>query len=353
MKFLHGEFARRADVARRFENEARAAGEVEHENIAAVYDVGALPDGTQYLVMEFLDGEDLDRVLKRELRVPLARAADIIAQTCHGLDVVHRRGIVHRDLKPANLFITKRASGADLVKVLDFGIAKLRRLEGSAEATKTGAALGTAYYMSPEQARGEKDIGARSDIYALGVIFYELLSGQRPHDGDSLLQILHRILTQPPRPLEEACPGLPGAVYGIVRTAMAPNAADRFADVGALAAALAPFGGAPRVSNPPSFDATRPETAAPFDAVSVRSAPGATPRSPLAASVVGVARNAGATGTKHGKKGVVIGVSVALALAAIGAAAFVFMQGRGGGADPLRPRLRRPSRRRAPRRLPR
>ncbi len=264
VKFLHGQFAKRPEVARRFENEARAAGEVEHENIAGVYDVGVLPDGTQYLVMEYLDGEDLGALLRRDVRVPLARAAELLTQACLGLDVVHRRGIVHRDLKPANLFLTRRANGTDLVKVLDFGIAKLRRPEGDAGATGTGVALGTAYYMSPEQARGEREIDARSDVYALGVIFYELLSGRRPHEGDSLLRILHQILTQPPTPLEEVSPGLPAPVYRIVRKAMAPRAADRFGSASELADVVAPFAGPTyRPSQVPGrgLEATHLETA--------------------------------------------------------------------------------------------
>ncbi len=160
VKFLHAHYAEYPEVARRFENEARAAGGAEHENIAGVYDVGAQPDGAQYLVMEFLDGEDLERILRREGRLTLDRAARLVRQVCAGLGVVHRVGIIHRDLKPANLFVTRRADGAALVKILDFGIAKLRRPEGDGGATKTGVAIGTAYYMSPEQARGQRDLYA-------------------------------------------------------------------------------------------------------------------------------------------------------------------------------------------------
>ena len=333
VKFLHGEFARKPEAAQRFENEARAAGEVEHENIAGVYDVGGLPDGTQYLVMEFLDGEDLDGALKRERRLPLARAADILMQACLGLEVVHRRGIVHRDLKPANLFLTKRANGTDLVKILDFGIAKLRRPEGNVGATGTGVALGTPYYMSPEQARGDREIGPRSDVYALGVIFYELLSGRRPHDGDSLLQILHHILTQAPTPLEELCPGLGAPVYRTARKAMARNVADRFAGVGELGAALAPLAGATyRPSQRAPMEVTRAETGG-----EVRF-PGTEHLSPAAdrhaQSVVGVARSAEPARRRVRSAALVVS---AAAVVAIAAEVFLWRHGKGGAAQVTSP----------------
>jgi serine/threonine-protein kinase len=242
VKFLLGEYARHPEVALRFLNEARAAGGSAHENIAGVYDVGTLPDGTQYLVMEFLDGEDVDKLVQREAPLPAARAAFIVIQVCRGLDLVHQRGIIHRDLKPANLFLSKRADKTDLIKILDFGVAKIEPADGQ-RATRTGAAIGTAHYMSPEQARGERNVDERSDLYSLGVILYELLSGKKPHDGESLLQILHKVMTQPPIPLERARPGLPAGLYAIVRRALAAGPAERFASAAELGDALLPYVG--------------------------------------------------------------------------------------------------------------
>jgi eukaryotic-like serine/threonine-protein kinase len=291
VKFILAEHAVRPQIALRFDNEARASGGIEHENVAAVYDVGALADGAKYLVMEFLEGEDVDSLARREAPLPPARAASIIIQACRGLDVVHRRGIVHRDLKPANLFLARRADRTDLVKVLDFGIAKHQREDGQA-GTKTGAVIGTAHYMSPEQARGQIAVDARTDVYALGVILYELLSGRRPHEGDSLLQILHKVMTQQPVDLEVIVPGLPALAYGVVRRAMATIPAERYQTVAELGDALLPLAGrslppigsqagrgfvVPSVEGGPTLG-TAPTRLAP---------PGATPQT-ASGSVVGV-----------------------------------------------------------------
>jgi serine/threonine-protein kinase len=243
VKFMLPEFARQPEVLRRLEIEAMAAGGMEHENVAAVFDMGALPDGSRYLVMEFLEGKDLETLLAEEGPLPVARAAYILIQACRALDVVHTRRILHRDLKPGNLFLTKRADKTDLVKVLDFGIAKMT--EATSAATRTGAAIGTAYYMSPEQARGERGIDARTDVYALGVILYELLSGCRPHEGSSLLEVLHSVMTREPAPLEQVRPGLPPGLYEVVRKAIARVASERFSSAAELGDALLPFAGRP------------------------------------------------------------------------------------------------------------
>jgi serine/threonine-protein kinase len=242
VKLLHPVMSIVADVLRRFENEARAAGSLEHENVAAVFDVGVLPDGARFLVMEYLDGTDLDRLLARTGPLPIARAVDLVVQVCRGLAVVHARGIVHRDLKPANLFLLRRADGGDLVKVIDFGIAKLRGMDRAGATTEVGVPLGTAYYMSPEQARGDVDVDRRTDVYALGVILFELLTGRRPHEGQSVLQILAAVLSEAPPPLRSLRPEAPEALAAVVARALAKDAGARHATVEALADDLRPFG---------------------------------------------------------------------------------------------------------------
>jgi len=238
IKCLHAQSTVNPDTVVRFEREARAAGSIEHENIAAAVDFGTLEDGTPFLAMEYLQGEDLAQLLARTGPLPVPRATDIIRQTCHGLAAAHAREIVHRDLKPENLYICARTDGSDLIKVLDFGIAKLRDY---ASVTQTGATMGTACYMPIEQARGAKDIDQRADIYALGVILYEILAGKKPHPGASYNEALYHVITQEPEPLEQVRPGLPPGLADVVRRAMARDAADRFGTAVDLADALTPF----------------------------------------------------------------------------------------------------------------
>lgn len=261
LKFLLPDIAEEPALLERFRNEARAAGALEHENVAAVYDMGVAADGAPYFVMEYLEGSDCAAVLESVKTFNRWRAANVIMQVCRGLAVAHAVGIVHRDLKPANLFLCRRGDGAELVKILDFGIAKLRRARPVDHST--GAILGTPFYMSPERARGEPNVDHRADIYALGVILYELLSGERPHDGTSALQILHSVLLHEPTPLAELRRDTPAALCAVVHRAMAKSPEDRFASVADLERALQPFAAFGALSAPAAsvadFDVTMPE----------------------------------------------------------------------------------------------
>jgi serine/threonine-protein kinase len=242
IKFLHHELAANREILHRFENEAKAAGQLEHPNLAAVIDWGRARDGAPYIVMEYLEGEDCSSLIKRLGPLPPTRAADIAFQACRGLAVAHRAGIIHRDLKPANLFLCDAGDGSDLVKVLDFGIAKLRSLDRSF-VTGMGATLGTPYYMSPEQAGGAGEVDKRTDVWSLGVVLYELLSGQKPFKGNHFVQSMHEILnTDAPR-LSTLRRGIPLGLVAVVHRAMDKDLEKRYPTVDALADALGPFAG--------------------------------------------------------------------------------------------------------------
>lgn len=242
VKFLLPDLAANPEVLRRFENEAKAAGGLEHPNLAAVTDFGRAADGSPYLVMEFLAGEDCAKLLRRVGPLPVPRAANIVAQACRGLAVAHKAQIIHRDLKPENLFVADAGDGSDLIKVLDFGIAKLR-LSDASVVTGTGATFGTAYYMSPEQARGAGEVDQRADVWSLGVVLYELLSGRRPFEGQQFLNVIHQILSVDPPPLGELRPGLPAKLTAVIEQAMMKDVARRLPSVMALGEALAVFAG--------------------------------------------------------------------------------------------------------------
>jgi serine/threonine-protein kinase len=242
IKFLLPQLAVNRDILRRFENEAKAAGSLEHPNLAAVTDFGRAPDGAPYLVLEYLQGEDCSKLLRRLGPLPVQRAVDIVVQTCRGLAVAHKAGIVHRDLKPENLFLTEAGDGSDLVKVLDFGIAKLRTSDGSF-VTSTGATFGTAHYMSPEQGRGAGDVDQRTDIWSLGVVLYELLSGRKPFEGDQFLHVIHQILSVDPPRLSTLRKGLPSSLVAVVERAMTKDVSRRLPTAVEMAQDLAPFSG--------------------------------------------------------------------------------------------------------------
>lgn len=215
IKVLHPEHAVRTDVVQRFFNEARAVNKIDHPALVQTWDFGQAADGTAYIVMEFLRGEPLSKKLKRQGKVPVAEALDIVRQIASALAAVHEKAIVHRDLKPDNVVLVPNADGSGrmLPKLLDFGIAKL--LEGKQAGdvqTNTDAVLGTPAYMSPEQCRGANKVDGRADVYSLGVMLYEMLAGRRPFIADGSGAVFGMHMYEEPSPIREYAPELPEPV---------------------------------------------------------------------------------------------------------------------------------------------
>ena len=228
LKVLHPSYSRMPDLVERFRREARAASKIGHPNIVDVTDSGTTADGSVYFVMEYLEGVELGSVIEREGALDVARALKIAGQICRALSAAHAQGIVHRDLKPENIFLVTRDGAADVVKVLDFGIAKTTEAEAARERrlTSPGMAMGTPEYMAPEQAAG-RPADARCDVYALGAICYEMVTGLPPYSGDNFMEILTKKATQDPPPPLTVRHGLPPAVSELVMSAMARNPDDR------------------------------------------------------------------------------------------------------------------------------
>jgi eukaryotic-like serine/threonine-protein kinase len=203
IKVLHAEMSAEPDAVERFTVEARAASLIEHENVVRVSDFGRSADGQLYLVMELLSGHTLADELKQGALTP-ARARFIACAILRGLEAAHARGVVHRDLKPENVFITPRPGQDDAVKLLDFGIARMRQPGNDVEQrlTKDGVIMGTPLYMAPEQLRSERDVDARADLYAVGVLLYEMLAGRPPYDGRTFGVIAYQVLDGKPPPLD-------------------------------------------------------------------------------------------------------------------------------------------------------
>ncbi len=241
LKFMHAKnLQENPDAVARFLREARAAARIQSEHIARVFDVGTLDTGEPYLVMEYLEGQDLEGLLRTEGKLPVAQVVEIALQACEGLAEAHAKGIVHRDLKPANLFLARRTDGSTRVKLLDFGISKLAPQAGGADVgmTSTQALMGSPLYMSPEQLRSTKKVDRRADLWSMGIILYEMLGGRSPFDADTLPEVCARIIAEPPAPLEMGNP----AMSAIVMRCLEKDPNHRFSDAGALAAALAAHG---------------------------------------------------------------------------------------------------------------
>ncbi|NMC71809.1 MAG: protein kinase [Myxococcales bacterium] len=239
VKVLSPEAAQQPDTLARFDREARAAGRIGHDNICEVIDVGFADGNIPYLVMPMLRGQSLAAVLRAGGPMPLKRCLDVATQILAALAAAHEAGVIHRDLKPDNVFLVRMGDREDFVKVLDFGISKmLHESRPDATLTQTGTILGTPYYMSPEQARGLKDLDARVDVYAMGAILYQMLTGKPPFDGDSYNQLLSSILLDEfPRP-SGLRPETPPAVEDVILHATQKDRALRYRDAGEMRRAL-------------------------------------------------------------------------------------------------------------------
>jgi serine/threonine protein kinase len=241
IKVLHAGSTGNEDAIRRFEREAQAAGEIGNDHILEVLDLGSLPNGDRYLVMEYLDGETLAARIERNRRLTPSQIAPIARQFLTALVSAHAAGIIHRDLKPENIFILRSKAGrADFVKLIDFGISKFSRpfFEGEQRMTRADAVLGTPCYMSPEQARGARETDVRSDIYSCGVILYESVTGRLPFEGDSFNDLMFKIaLSDAPSPLT-LVPSLDPDFASLINRAIAREPADRFATAQEFADAL-------------------------------------------------------------------------------------------------------------------
>lgn len=252
IKVLNPAQAKKRSAVKRFKREARAAGAIGHPNICEIFDLGVLDDESPFLVMEKLVGTTLADRISREGGLPFQDVADVMAQVLAGLVAAHDKGIVHRDIKPENIFLAERAGCAPIVKILDFGVSKMlpefQNEEDRLDLTRTGMVMGTPYYMSPEQARGERDLDGRVDVYACGVMMYESIVGRRPFLAPNYNALLLAIISNTPAPIASIRPATPRAMEAIVSRMMAKARDERYLtakaalrDIQALPLATVPY----------------------------------------------------------------------------------------------------------------
>src|SRR3954465_11058504 len=264
IKILHPKLASRKDLVSRFRREARAMSHLTHPNTVKVYLYGELEDGSLYIVMEYLEGKNLNQTVRSEGAMTIERGLPILIQACNALDEAHRAGIIHRDLKPENIFVTSMGGMKDFAKVLDFGLAKVTEREmrpGSIILTQEGMVFGTPEFMSPEQAQG-KTLTAQSDIYSLAVILYEVLTGKLPFEAKSPMEYIQKHVTESIIPLSERVPErrFPKELDEVLARALSKKPEQRYQTGAEFAEALRPFGGPAAQGLPSSL---RPEGSPP------------------------------------------------------------------------------------------
>jgi serine/threonine-protein kinase len=245
IKFLHPRAVRDQEAMARFLREARAAVKIKSEHVARVLDVGSLSSGEPFMVMEYLEGTDLAKQIRRTGALPVSQAVDFVLQTCDAIANAHAIGIVHRDLKPANLFCIRASDRSLSIKVLDFGISKLTQEAAmrtpDGVLTSTQAVMGSPHYMSPEQMQSSKAVDARADIWSLGAILFELLTGRVPFDAATVPELVIKIVTQPAPSVRSLSPDVPEGLAAIVSRCLEKDRERRYANVGLFARALIEF----------------------------------------------------------------------------------------------------------------
>ncbi len=289
LKFMSPAVTHVEGAVERFVNEAVAASALKSSHVVQVFDVGTLPSGAPYLVLELLDGQDAANLVEKEKQgLDVPRAAHIVLQVLRALEVAHAAGIIHRDLKPSNCFLVSQDGDPEFVKLLDFGISKITR-EGEASLTQTNTALGTPLYMSPEQARSARNVDFRTDIYSAGVILYELLTGAPPHlsEGGEVTEILFKLFTTDAPSIIEKRAALPAGLAAVVHKALARDPAARFASAHEFAEALVPFCDGRSASEIAKLKASSASTAQKTQQVRVQSSPDFAATDATAATMVG------------------------------------------------------------------
>jgi serine/threonine-protein kinase len=235
LKVMRPDVAEDAVALQRFFNEAKASGRVRNPSIVEILDLGQAEDGSPFLVFELLEGEGLDERLRREGTIPAETLMELMAGVARALELAHGQGIIHRDLKPANIHLTRGVNGQPIAKILDFGISKIFDTGHNFTLTRTGTVVGSPAYMSPEQAAGREDIDGRADIWSLGVVMYEALTGTLPHQAANYNQLMVRILTQDSDPVLTRKPDLPPSVCAIVDACLKRERDERTSNSGVLA----------------------------------------------------------------------------------------------------------------------
>ncbi len=313
LKFLQPRGMENPAIVARFAREAKALAKLKSDHVAHVTDVGNLESGAPYIVMEYLDGEDLSSLLERRGPLPIDEAVGYVLQACEGMAEAHEARIVHRDLKPANLFLAASGDGsAPVVKVLDFGIAKALDDDTAGALTKTSSVFGSAYYMAPEQMRNAKACDERTDVWALGVILYELLTGRVPFEGESVHQVVAAVLEKNRLAVHALRPDVPRELEAVIDRALVNDPAARASSVVELARGLLPF--APQLAASLVRIRRSPLSEAPPALRAALSAPGSHAYPPSdAQSALANARTEVATITAPSPSGSVSGSGVGIA----------------------------------------